>query len=139
MSTKNTSNDIKQMLADSYHEIYDQPMDVDALDDIFQTETADQFSLDSIEYEAAKVYTYISQFLEQVKHSFANPVTHHMDNGTQLNEVNSLLHRFNLFVQLYHINQGDLTQDDEIVGKKRKQTKQKTGKLTPYFTCLYAL
>ena len=138
--------DIKQLIGDAFHEIYNQPMDEQLLSDIFSTSTTHQFLSSNLDYSSDQILNYWRSFKECLKHSFSWPVLHHGefdcfshpllsnaskdkengDNsshiwGTPLVEINNLFQKFTLIINLYFINkEAKSDKDNNALGRKRK-------------------
>ena len=141
-------NDIKEMISQAFHEIYDEPLDIEALNALFEPERNNSFQLSNLDYSSAEITNYIEQFLGCLKHSFMCPVTHHSEFdsychitkadeakskkheesawypcNTPLVEINNLFQKFAFVFNLYKINSefvANETEDEEL-GQKRKR------------------
>ena len=140
------SIDIKQMLLNSYHEIYDKPLDESQLISLFDDICSDKvkekdknsikvsknttnFDLSSISYTSSSIPSYIDSFMTQIKYSLNTPVMHYMPNHTKFDEVNDMLYKFNFIVNLYYIKKNyEESVENQQVGVKRKMKSEQKCK-----------
>lgn len=139
---------IQHLIGQAFHEIYDQAMPEDSLNELFKPDESETFKLHDLDYWTERVGPHIEEFLTTLKNSFANPFTYNSefdwfchdetesentsakseDNqcyswNTPLVEINNLFQKFSFIINLYKIKKHEQQQDAQI-GKKRKRSKK---------------
>lgn len=140
--------DIKELISQAFHEIYDEPLEELELEDIFKPKTYSEFKLTNLDYNSSQIYTYIEHFLGCLKESFVNPVSYNTEftylvnqdlincsnqyspdgaenliQNTPLTQINNMFQKFALLQNLFKINQ-EFSQTDGEIGIKRKLTRK---------------
>jgi hypothetical protein len=132
------------MISQAFHEIYDEPLQENELDDIFTPKTYSEFKTSSLDYNSNEIYTYIEHFLGCLRQSFVNPISYNteftylvnhdltstsnkstqnspetLNQNTPLIQINNMFQKFSFLHNLFRINQ-EFNEDENEIGMKRK-------------------
>lgn len=72
-----SQKEIRDLISRAFHEIYDHPLEENALDCLFEEDKNEQFQLSDLDFSTEKISDYIQRFLGCIKHSFVSPIAHH--------------------------------------------------------------
>lgn len=68
--------DVREMISQAFHEVYNSPIPTEALDELFQPSVAQKVEKIDLNYSAERIYDFITSFIESLKNSFGTPISY---------------------------------------------------------------